>query len=101
MMPSRYRIVAGILIHSHSGFVALDVGERFAGQLRRKFGIKNSDQILRNPVGIWISHVYGDHHFGLYQSLQARTKLCDGAVPLICDLAIAKHMLAFQESSDR
>jgi glyoxylase-like metal-dependent hydrolase (beta-lactamase superfamily II) len=92
MLPSRYRNVPGILIHCRSGFVALDVGEGFAGQLRRKFGMENTDFILRNLLCIWISHVHGDHHFGLYQLLQARAELCDGAVPLIYNSPIARHM---------
>jgi ribonuclease Z len=77
--------------------VVLDAGEGFTGQLRRKFGIENTDHILRNLVCIWISHVHGDHHFGLYQLLQARAELCDGAVPLICNPPIARHIEVLQE----
>jgi hypothetical protein len=39
----------GILIQMHSGFVIVDAGEDFLGQLYRKYGIANTQDILCKP----------------------------------------------------
>lgn len=95
--PSQYRNVSGILIHTHSGFIVLDVGEGFTGQLTRKYGINNLKYILSNINFIWISHLHGDHHFGLYQLLQKRAEICDSYVPLICNKNIELHINELQK----
>ncbi|OHT09389.1 metallo-beta-lactamase superfamily protein [Tritrichomonas foetus] len=99
MFPSKYRNVAGILLHTESGFIILDAGEGFTGQLRRKFGIDNFEYILKRLICVWISHLHGDHHFGLYQLLQARAQLCDSPVPLICHQYISDHIECLQKCS--
>ncbi|KAH0790944.1 metallo-beta-lactamase superfamily protein [Histomonas meleagridis] len=95
--PSKYRNVSGILIHTHSGYIVLDAGEGFAFQLQRKYGPNNLRHILSNILCIWISHIHGDHHFGLYQLLQKRSLLCNTPVPLICHPLIERHMQTIQQ----
>jgi ribonuclease Z len=48
-------------------------------------------------VAIWISHIHGDHHFGLYELLHTRAKLSQTPIPLVCQQVIADHMTAIQE----
>jgi ribonuclease Z len=99
MCPAKYRNVAGILLRTRAGFVLLDAGEGTTGQIRRKFGPDNCNYILQNLLCVWISHVHGDHHFGLYQLLQTRAGLCEVPIPLICNDAIANYMTVLQENS--
>ena len=97
MYPSKYRDVTGILIHTASGFIVIDPGEGFAGQLRRRFGRKNFEHIMKNLIFIWVSHLHGDHHFGLYQLLQERAEIDDiYPVPLLCHSIIKNHMDVLQ-----
>lgn len=99
MFPSKYRNVAGILVHTPSGYIVLDCGEGFTGQLRRIFGQDNYNHIIKNIVCIWISHLHGDHHFGLYQLLQERAQICQTSVPLICHGYISDHMRNFEKQA--
>lgn len=99
MYPSKYRNVAGILIHTQVGYVILDAGEGFASQLRRRFGMNNFKEIMNNLLFIWISHLHGDHHFGLYQLLQERANVTNSIIPLICHDYIANHMENCQKYS--
>ena len=99
MAPSRYRNVPGILIHSQTGFIVLDVGEGFAGQLRRRFGNENFKYIVQNINFIYISHIHGDHHFGLFQLLEERSKVANNIVPLLCHQSIAIHIENCQKFS--
>jgi ribonuclease Z len=99
MYPSKYRNVPGILIHTKAGYVVLDAGEGFVGQLRRRFGKANVDTILKNIILIFISHNHGDHVFGVYQLLQERAQLVDTDVPLMCPEPVGNHMKALQEFS--
>lgn len=97
MHPSKYRDVTGILLHTTSGFIVIDPGEGFAGQLRRRYGKKNFEHIMKNLIFIWISHLHGDHHFGLYQLLQERAEIDNiSSVPLLCHSIIEKHMEVLQ-----
>jgi ribonuclease Z len=82
-MPQRMRNTTGILVHMASGFVVLDAGEDFIGQVRRKYGLRNTEFILANLKMIWISHIHVDHCFGLYQLLYERRKVTDCVIPLI------------------
>lgn len=100
MYPSKYRDVTGILLHTVSGFIVIDPGEGFAGQLRRRYGKKNFEIIMRKLIFIWISHLHGDHHFGLYQLLQERAEIENiSSVPLLCHSIIKNHMEVLQSSS--
>ena len=97
MFPSKYRNVTGILIHTHSGYVLLDSGEGSTGQLRRVFGPDGANHILKNLLCIFITHLHGDHHFGLYQLLQTRAQICEHSVPLICHSYLSDHMHNFEK----
>jgi len=99
MYPSKYRNVAGILIHAKSGFILFDSGEGTVGQLRRRFGKKNSEIILKNLLLIFVSHNHGDHQFGLYQLLQERAKTTNVPVPLICHETLNNHLQEIENNS--
>ena len=107
MYPSKYRNVTGILFHTDSGFILIDAGEGTAGQLQRRFGPKNLEYIFKNLICIWISHLHGDHHFGLYQLLQKRAEILSATVsspesipkvPLMCHKFIANHIVNLEKS---
>lgn len=100
MYPSKYRDVTGILLHTDSGFIAIDPGEGFAGQLRRRYGRKNFETIMKNLIFVWVSHLHGDHHFGLYQLLQERAEIDNiTSVPLLCHSIIKNHMEVLQSAA--
>jgi len=98
MYPSKYRCVSGILLHTKTGYIVLDAGEGFTSQLRRRYGIQNTQQILNNIKMVWISHNHGDHVFGLYQLLQERYNINSNSIPLICHEAILNHMNTIQSA---
>jgi ribonuclease Z len=81
-LPSRLRNVTGILVHLASGYVVLDPGEDFVGQLRRKYGRRNTESILAAVQVVWISHAHGDHYSGLYQLLYERVQVADRVIPV-------------------
>jgi ribonuclease Z len=73
-MPSKTRNTTAILVHLHSGFVLLDCGEDTVGQLRRKYGPENTRRILIELQMLWVSHMHGDHYFGVQALLTERKK---------------------------
>ena len=93
-MPSKHRNPTGILVHMRNGFVLFDIGENTLGQLRRKYGVANTEHILKNLKLIWISHYHGDHLFGAPQLLEARAKLTDEVIPLMCDQRFINELQA-------
>lgn len=95
--PSKFRNVPGILVHCRGGYIVLDAGEGFYGQLMRKFGPENTKSIISNIKLIWISHNHGDHVFGLHQLLSERAKLCDDIIPLCADEDVIEE-LRYKES---
>ncbi|KAK9477415.1 hypothetical protein V1514DRAFT_309289 [Lipomyces japonicus] len=52
--------------------VLLDCGENTHGSLLRMYGRKQANEILREIKIIYISHLHGDHHFGLLPFIEAR-----------------------------
>jgi ribonuclease BN (tRNA processing enzyme) len=92
MCFSKYRSVSGILAQLKSGFIDLDCGEGFTGQLKRRFGLEFTRFVLTNIRVIFISHKHGDHHFGLYQFLQERAKISETDVSIICPAQVSHHI---------
>jgi ribonuclease Z len=88
----KMRNASGILVHGSCGFVVLDVGNNFLGQLRRKYGLVNTEFILANLKMIWISHMHGDHCFGLYQLLYERVRVTDRVIPVIMNDEIINYL---------
>ena len=93
-LPSKLRNPTAILVHLRGGFILVDVGEDCLGQLRRKYGVANTEFILKNLKLIWISHYHGDHLFGSPQLLEARARLTDEVIPFVCDGRIIEEMQA-------
>lgn len=94
--PTRCRSAPGILIHTKYGFIALDVGEGFVGQLFRKYGIENAKFILKNLKLIFISHPHSDHYFGLHCLLRIRSLFTQEKVQLYCESTIYEEMTFFE-----
>ena len=55
-------------------FILLDCGEGTLLQLYRQFGPLKSLDILRNLKAVYISHLHADHHLGLINIIQERSK---------------------------
>lgn len=87
-MPTKLRNVAGILVHLKEGFVVLDAGEGFTGQLFRRFGRINGENVIKNLLFVWTSHSHGDHVFGLHQLLECHQRLTNRRITVMSDEAI-------------
>ena len=86
--PSKYRNVSGILIQTPKyGNVILDCGEGTLSQLYRCFGAKTGDEIVRSISLVFISHIHGDHHFGLPSVLLKRLSLAGSGSPVVVVVA--------------
>lgn len=74
--PSKYRNVSAIFINlfSHGG-ILLDCGEGTLAQLKRRFGVRGADDVIKSLKFIWISHIHADHHTGLARILSLRKQL--------------------------
>jgi len=96
-IPSRLRNVTGILLHTNDGFIAIDPGEGYIFQIRRKFGLKNAKYILENLKGVWISHVHGDHMFGLLRLLSERAKVSEQTIVVAADDPIIQMTQTYEK----
>jgi ribonuclease Z len=80
-VPSKYRNCTGILLQlskndNENDFnnIFLDVAEGTYSQIARVWGIEGAQKILDQTKIIWISHIHGDHHFGLLLLVLLRSK---------------------------
>lgn len=94
--PTRCRGDPGILIHTKSGFIAVDIGEGYVEQLYRKYGHDNAKYVLKNLKLIFLSHNHCDHSFGLHSILRARSKCTSEKVQLFCDSRIMREVHFFE-----
>jgi ribonuclease Z len=79
-IPSKYRNVTSILVeHKPDSYIILDCGEGSVGQLHRHFGREKALGVLRNTKCVFISHHHADHHLGLIDIVQTRTKAFEAA----------------------
>lgn len=67
--------LSGYLIHTKYGFIVFDPSEGFFNQLKRKFGPRKTEYILKNIECVWISHYHQDHILGSPSLLYERSKL--------------------------
>jgi glyoxylase-like metal-dependent hydrolase (beta-lactamase superfamily II) len=72
-----------MFVHMKAGFVVLDPGEDFIGQVRQKYGRENTNFVLRNVQIIWISHTHGDQCLGRHQLLYERVKVTTRVI-IVC-----------------
>ncbi|OHT06345.1 metallo-beta-lactamase superfamily protein [Tritrichomonas foetus] len=94
--PALHRNDPGYLVHTKGGFVALDVGEGFLGQLRRRFGRIGANYVLENLSLIFISHGHSDHCFGLHALLRARSLITNKKLPIICNSDLINELSFFE-----
>lgn len=82
-IPSKYRNVTGMLVDCPAQKAAMfvDCGEGSFGQLVRRFGRSEAENILRRLAVVWISHIHADHHIGVPALLAARTRLLGQDAP--------------------
>nr|CAD1843410.1 unnamed protein product [Ananas comosus var. bracteatus] len=74
--PSKYRNVSSVFINLFArGCMLLDCGEGTLAQLKRRFGVKGADEVVKNLKCIWVSHIHADHHTGLVRILALRNRL--------------------------
>lgn len=75
MTPSTYRNVSAILYAiSETFFTLMDCGEGTVFQITEQFGSKSDDVILKVQL-IMITHLHGDHFFGLLEMIRYRANL--------------------------
>jgi len=74
-VPNKYRNVTCILIeHQPDSFIVLDCGEGSVGQMHRHFGAEKALDVMRKTKAVYISHSHADHHLGLINFIQHRSK---------------------------
>ena len=74
-VPNKYRNVTCILIeHKPDSFIILDCGEGSVGQMHRHFGAEKALDVMRKTKAVYISHSHADHHLGLINFIQHRSK---------------------------
>jgi ribonuclease BN (tRNA processing enzyme) len=61
-VPTPWRSNPGYLVHTSHGFLALDPGEGFAGQLFRKYGHDQAHLVLNCLIAVWVSHNHIDYY---------------------------------------
>jgi ribonuclease BN (tRNA processing enzyme) len=81
-LPTSVRNNPGYLIHTGHGFLALDPGEGFTGQLFRKYGHEQAAFVLQALIAVWISHDHVDHYYGVPRLLHARAAVTTVALPV-------------------
>lgn len=71
--PNRIRGQSCIVIQlSEDTVIILDCGEDSYGQLHRFYGEEEAKKILQKVKAIFVSHMHGDHHLGLFTLLKER-----------------------------
>ncbi|RUS77424.1 hypothetical protein EGW08_014802 [Elysia chlorotica] len=73
--PNRIRGQSCIVVRlSEDTVIILDCGEDSFGQLHRFYGGTEATRILQKVKAIFVSHMHGDHHLGLFTLLKEREK---------------------------
>ncbi|GFS03789.1 zinc phosphodiesterase ELAC protein 2 [Elysia marginata] len=71
--PNRIRGQSCIVVElSADTVIILDCGEDSFGQLHRFYGGEEAKRILQKVKAIFVSHMHGDHHLGLFTLLKER-----------------------------
>lgn len=76
-IPSKYRNVSSTLLHlpGEQHYVLLDAGEGTWGQMARRFGQTQAEEVLRRTKLVFVSHLHQDHHAGLATLLRRRAQV--------------------------
>ena len=75
MKPSQYRGASAIFVFNKDANMLMDVAEGTYGQLYDHFGTKESVyNLLCKTRVILITHIHGDHAFGIYKILVERDR---------------------------
>eukprot|EP00475_Leptophrys_vorax_P022688 TRINITY_DN30907_c0_g1_i1.p1 TRINITY_DN30907_c0_g1~~TRINITY_DN30907_c0_g1_i1.p1 ORF type:complete len:784 (+),score=174.68 TRINITY_DN30907_c0_g1_i1:25-2376(+) len=78
-VPSKFRNCSGIILEirnsdeSKPDIVLLDPSEGSFSQLLNLVGARKAQEVVDSIKLIWISHIHGDHHFGLTTFLARRS----------------------------
>ncbi|GFO38064.1 Zinc phosphodiesterase elac protein 2, partial [Plakobranchus ocellatus] len=73
--PNKIRNQSCIVVQlSKDAVIILDCGEDSYGQLHRFYGKQKTLEMLRKVKAIFVSHMHGDHHLGLFSLLKERAK---------------------------
>ncbi|WVQ81072.1 hypothetical protein IAT38_003194 [Cryptococcus sp. DSM 104549] len=95
-IPSKYRNVSSTHLDiPGSGGVLLDAGEGTLGQMRRLFGLRQGGikKMFEELKLVFISHMHGDHQFGLAAVLEERFKLgITKPLYIVAPYAMALHL---------
>jgi ribonuclease Z len=77
-IPSKYRNVSANYLQLNNGAgILIDCGEGTYGQLMRRFGPQQLEQLLINLKAIMITHIHADHHLGTLRILIRRRKVLE------------------------
>lgn len=84
-IPSPERSLPAYLIHTRSGYILLDAGEGVVGQIYRKYGMQNGDEIMKKLACVWLSHLDADHVAGLTSLLTRRASVTQETLLVCCN----------------
>ena len=75
MKPSQHRGASAIYVFNRNAGLLMDVAEGTYGQLYDHFGTKEAvSQVLCHSRVLLITHIHGDHAFGIYKILLERDR---------------------------
>jgi ribonuclease BN (tRNA processing enzyme) len=100
-LPTLWRSNPGYLIHTADGFVILDPGDGFTGQLFRKYGHVQANVILENTICVWISHHHVDHYYGVQRLLSGRASVTESDLIVSCPPDVANEFRYIAGGCDR
>lgn len=97
MMPSTYRNVSSIMLTLlNRTKILFDCGEATLSQLHLQFG-PFYEQVLMDIEVIIISHLHGDHFFGIFKLLDERQRVLEkyGIKDKPCHLILPRNSICF------
>ncbi|EAY02094.1 metallo-beta-lactamase superfamily protein [Trichomonas vaginalis G3] len=95
--PSSMRNVTGLMLHTKSGVIAIDPGEDYYGQLCRKYGKTVTEQLLKEIKMVFVTHIHGDHTFGVHKLLSERSKLTNEEIIVQADQILIDELKYYEK----
>ena len=97
LKATQQRNVSAIYFLGHSGAVLMDCGEGTYGQLWDHFGyLSTVNEVLLKTRVIFLSHMHGDHHMGVYRFLSEIDKLlpdnCQEKYFIVCPDTLTDYL---------